>query len=238
MTNARNRHHHLRLLAVAILSLTIVAVGCSPSSIEPRVSGAEPAAGTERVHLFGTHAEYSSIEALAKASDVVVVATVGDDVRRAIEGDPDVPDSGIPMMYREFSVNEVLSDPSGYVQGDVIYVSLFDTDKLIVDEQKAIASGQQLLLFLDRVSVDEVPAIRPLDQVFSPLSSDNGVFDLSSTGEITARSPAVVSLLANAGTRGSETVVVGPDGEEKPAPSTTAFSAPLAQIRDLVNASG
>lgn len=228
MTYARKRHHHTRLLVIAMLSLAIATAGCSSAGSATSIT--EPA----RIRLTGAYAEYSSIKALAEAADVIAVATAGAVARRVVEGDPDVPGTGIPMMYQKFSVDDVLFDPNGYVKSDTIYVSLFDTDKLIVDEQKDIGVGQRLLLFLDRVSADEVPAIRPLDQVFSPLSSDNGVFDVNDAGLITARSAAVKSLLPSMSAQGTESVVVGPDGEEKPAGSYHAFTGSLGQIEDVV----
>jgi len=223
-------------LVVVMLSLAVVMTSCSSSSLEPGSSSVEPASSstepTVRVRLSGSYAEYSSVEELAAAADVIVVATAGDIARRAVEGDSADPGSGIPMVYREFSVDDILFDPNGYIEGDTFYVSLFDTDKLIVDEQSDIKSGQRLLLFLDRVSADEVPAIRPLKQVFSPLSSDNGVFDVNDANEITARSPAVTSLRKD--NIQDNQPVVGSDGEERPTATSDAFSASLEQVREVI----
>ncbi len=138
-------------------------------------------------HVSG--AEYSSVEELTLAADVVVVATANDTARHVVEG-------GIPVVYREFAVDEVIFDSSGFVGEDTIDVSLFDTDELVVEQQSDIVEGQRLLLFLDQVSVEEVAAIKPLAQVFSPLSSDNAIFDVSDSGAITPRSRAITKMRA------------------------------------------
>ncbi|GBD83913.1 hypothetical protein BMS3Abin02_00296 [bacterium BMS3Abin02] len=244
MTYTRSRQSHIWLFAVVMLSLAVVMTSCSSSSVEPASSSVEPASSsvepgsssaepTVRIRLSGSYAEYSSVEELAAAADVIVVATAGDTAHRAVEGDPANPGSGIPMVYREFSVDDILFDPNGYIEGATFYVSLFDTDKLIVDEQSDIKSGQRLLLFLDRVSADEVPAIRPLKQVFSPLSSDNGVFDVNDANEVTARSPAVTSLRKGESIQDKQPVV-GSDGEERPTATSDVFSASLEQVREVI----
>lgn len=147
------------------------------------------------IHMSGP--VYSSVEDLTAAADVVVVATATDSARRVVEGAGEREDGGIPMMYRVFTVNEVILDPHGFISGDTIDVSLFDTDELIAEQESEIATGDKLLMFLDRVGADEQVAagetntIKPLTQVFSPLSSDNGIFDVTGADAITARSSAI-----------------------------------------------
>ena len=52
-----------------------------------------------------------------------------------------------------------------------------------------------MLLFLEKISAaDAPPGVIPFDEVFVPLSDDNGVFDVAADGSISARSDVVVSM--------------------------------------------
>jgi hypothetical protein len=208
-----------RLTAALTGVALIAAVGAASCSSDNR----------QVIHASGP--EYSSIEGLSTAADVIVIATATDSARHVIVGEGD---GGIPTMYRVFTVDEVLFDPEGVV-GDTIDVTLFDTDEVIFDGESEIATGQELLMFLDRVTADEVAAIRPLTQVFSPLSSDNGIFDVSDSGTITARSSAIRKLRAADETVADSPVQVTPEGEEIPEKQSRSFTSSLSEVRSVIS---
>ncbi len=211
-----------RLTAALTGVALIAAVGAASCSSDDR----------QVIHTSGP--EYSSIEGLSTAADVIVIATATDSARHVVEGEGD---GGIPTMYRVFTVDEVLFDPEGVV-GDTIDVTLFDTDEVIFDGESEIATGQELLMFLDRVTADtadEVAAIRPLTQVFSPLSSDNGIFDVSDSGTITARSSAIRKLRAADETVADSPVQVTPEGEEIPEEQSRSFTSSLSEVRSVIS---
>ena len=171
---------------------------------------------SDRVRLDGTGPQYPTVEALTAAADVVVVAIPTDSQRRTVEGDPE---AGLPVVYREFTVGEVLFDPNGFVTSDTIDVSLLDTDQLLVDQQSDIRSGERLLLYLDRISAAEVTAIKPLEQVFTPLSYDNGILDVSEAGTLTARSSVLKALN---------------DGDLDGAPANQQFQTSIDAVRAVI----
>ena len=210
-----NQNANSRMMRILLMAATLV-IAVSTTSC----------ADDDRLLIHASGAEYSSVEDLTVAADVVVIATASDTARHVSEG-------GVPVVYREFTVNEVLFDPSGFVKDDTIDVSLFDTDEVITDQQSEIVRGQRLLLFLGQVSAEEVATIKPLTQVFAPLSSDNAIFDVSDSGTITARSRAITGLWTGDTARSSSTVEVTPEGEEIPQERTSTFTDTLDAVREV-----
>jgi hypothetical protein len=129
------------------------------------------------------------LEELGRTADLVVVGVVGEVVLRKVEET-----TGLPFTYLEFSVSQVLGEQPTALTLDNLIVSTIDTDELIVDSLSPLVAGQRVLLFMERIRAADAPeGLVPFDEIFVPLSHDNGVFDVTDRGEVTARSDIVVS---------------------------------------------
>ncbi len=163
-------------LAVALVAVAGAAwVGSVRDTRPPRIAGSYPA--------------YESVEALADRADLVAVGTVGGVATRQVEDT-----TGLPFVYLDVELDQTLADSTG-LRHDRIIVSVPDTDELEVEGLTPLEPGQRVLLFLERITAaDAPPGILPFDEVFVPLSRDNGVFDVAADGRVTARSPQVVAI--------------------------------------------
>jgi hypothetical protein len=172
--------------------------------------------------FHGSKPAYESVEDLGGKADLVVVGVVGDVVARQAEETTD-----LPFVYISFSVDQVLGNSLAAQNTDSVIVSILDTDKLTVDGLTPLVSGQRVLLFLEKISAtDAPPGVIPFDEVFVPLSDDNGVFDVAADGSVTARSDVVVSVTSEGvqDARESRPVPeVGKNGQETPVRIVASF---------------
>ncbi len=64
------------------------------------------------------------------------------------------------MIYRRFTVNEVIGDPRGFISGDTVDAGLFDTDELIPSAKCKALSVEEpariLVRSLETVSLNGV----------------------------------------------------------------------------------
>ena len=125
---------------------------------------------------------YSSIEELAAASDLVVAGAVQGIVAREVDyGAAIVNEQGgraAPIVFYGVAVTETL-------RGDtrsIIIVGAPDPDDTSIDRAMALASGQQILLFLKMKTEEDAPEIKSYQTFFVPLGLSNGVFDLLEAG--------------------------------------------------------
>jgi hypothetical protein len=123
---------------------------------------------------------YSSIEELLAYPDLdaVVIGTVigiaGHEIDYGTSNPIERTGSGIPIVFYEVEVTEVLH---GAVDKTVI-VSMIDTKSITVmsDNVTPCKTGEQLLLFLE--ARDSAHGIKSFDHFYTPVSLDNGVFDI------------------------------------------------------------
>lgn len=132
---------------------------------------------------------YTGLEELSAASDAVVIGRVGPVVGREIdfgtaEMDERVGD-GVAVVFYEVEVLEVLL---GNV-ADTIVVSGPDTEVITSLEATPLRSGERVVLFLAEQTTAEAPGITAFGFFYTPLSLDNGVFDVIAEDRISPRMP-------------------------------------------------
>jgi hypothetical protein len=116
---------------------------------------------------------YTSIEELCASSnlDAVVSGTV-----KSVAGHDT--NKGIPLVFYEFEVSEVLF---GNVD-ETIIISLIDTGTKVKtsldDSITPFIEGEKLLLFLGERDSSGLSCGSPFYHFYSPVSYDNGVFDI------------------------------------------------------------
>ena len=125
---------------------------------------------------------HSSVEALAAASDLVVVGTVQGAVSREVDygtsNTAQQSGAGVPMVFYGVAVTETL-------RGDtrsIIIVGAPDVNDTAIEGATALLSGQQLLLFLKQRVREVAPGVKSYDVFFAPVSLGNGVFDVMDNG--------------------------------------------------------
>jgi hypothetical protein len=167
--------------------------------------------------IEGSGPVFESIESLADEADLVVIGVVGGVTLRKIEESTD-----LPFVYYDFAVKEVLGGSLSNKESDTIVVSTLDTDKVQLDQLSPLEVGQEVLLFLKEIKAADAPeGLVPFEQVFVPISDDNGVFDLINDNEVQARSTAVLSETESEVEAARQTLpepTVDEDGRETEAP--------------------
>ena len=125
---------------------------------------------------------YSSIEELFASSnlDAVVIGTV-----KGVAGHDT--NKGIPLVFYTFEVSDVLF---GNVD-ETIIVSLIDTNSRtktsLNDNVTQFIEGEQLLLFLGERDSSGLSCGSPFYHFYTPISYDNGVFDILPDGLVSPR---------------------------------------------------
>jgi hypothetical protein len=132
---------------------------------------------------------YSSFEELAAASDAVVVGTVSGVAAREVDYGTDNPTErdgpGIPVAFYEVNVTEVLL---GQTQAKVI-VGGPDGEQIVSESVTPFRAGETVMLFLREQTHEDAPGISSYDFFYTPISLDNGVFDLLSGDRVRPRMP-------------------------------------------------
>ncbi|MBA3551999.1 MAG: hypothetical protein H0W27_03890 [Actinobacteria bacterium] len=154
----------------------------------------------KNARTLGTHffdaPVYASFEALAAASDAVVVGTVGGVTAREVDYGTDNPAeqgwNGIPVAFYEVDVTEVLV---GQAQPTII-VGGPDGEQLVSDSATPMRAGERVLLFLREQTTEDAPGISSYDFFYTPISLDNGVFDLLAGEAVQPRMPEVFAETA------------------------------------------
>ncbi|MCJ7781054.1 MAG: hypothetical protein MUQ27_09525, partial [Acidimicrobiia bacterium] len=108
---------------------------------------------------------------------VIVVGQVGRvlDVQTDYGSESDNNGPGNRVALREFKVSEVLRGTAD----DTIIIAGPDTATISSHETSPISEGDQLVLFLVEETAEEAPGISGFDRWYTPLSLDNGVFDVT-----------------------------------------------------------
>lgn len=170
----------MRRWVASVIVCTALVAACSSSSR----NHALPSQTT----LTGSSKAYLSLEALTEAADVVVTGVAAEVQERFVENGGDPANPGWPGLFQSFRVERILKAPAELMgQSDVTLV-LSDIDvSQNVDKRDSekIAPGDRLLLFLRSVSG---PVNGRVVTALIPLSSDNGIFDLTNNGTARPRS--------------------------------------------------
>ncbi len=134
-------------------------------------------AGAPR-HIEADYAVHGSVSALTYSSDVVVVGRVGSAVAREIDGggdSEDRPGVGLPMVFHRVEVTRTMSGSPGRS----VIVAWPDSRRVSMEGATPVSAGQELVLFLERLSPAQAPGITSVRDFYVPVSGDNGVFDVS-----------------------------------------------------------
>lgn len=140
---------------------------------------------------------YPTVEELRDVSDAVVVGQVGESIGSFEDrgGDPEFdefgdPIPGIPMKVFAFKVLRA-STPEIAV-GDTIPVLWVDLDAVNSEDLTRLHLGDEVVLFLEHLTPALAPDLAKFgDEVWVPVSGDNGVMDLGSDGSASPRSSVV-----------------------------------------------
>lgn len=120
---------------------------------------------------------FSTFEAMASASDAIVIARADEIVGRELdEGTKDSHEDspGMPTVFYSLDVKEVLK---GSVP-ETIVLAAPDVERMISDSSSMLAPNDHVLLFLVHQDKEDAPGIETFESFFVTLSLDNGVFDL------------------------------------------------------------
>ncbi len=132
---------------------------------------------------------YTDLEDLSAASDAVVIGTVGPVVGREVDFGTAEPDErvgdGIAVIFNEVEVLEVLR---GRV-ADTIIVGGPDSDAIMSTDTTPLRIGERVVLFLAEQTTADAPGITAFGFFYTPVSLDNGVFDVVSDERIDPRMP-------------------------------------------------
>lgn len=183
--------------AVMAAALLVAMSGCGQGTAGT-TSTQGPA--SQRIQLDADYPSFPSVLALTSQADAVVVGRVTGILSRERDGGADQPESsgrGIPMVFYQFAVQEVIK---GDVADRDISVGWIDLSLVTTPDVSAIEKSPAVLLFLEHLTSVDAPGISTVTDFFVPLGADNGVFDVS--GDVaTARSRIVQSLGANSAAR-------------------------------------
>lgn len=166
-----------RSAALAVVPLLTILTACG---------GHETARGTEQVTMVD-YPGYETAAALTAASDVVVRGTVGSLRGTETDDGGDGSGEGLPMLYFNFTVDEVLAGPD---PGSSLALAWLNTSD---PELSVLTPGDHLIIFAEYVTDTEAPGMTLETAVYVPLSGDNGVLDVTQNA-VVARSPFLTSL--------------------------------------------
>ena len=139
---------------------------------------------------------YDTVVALEAEADAVVVATVGELVGKEIDGggEPEVDGEGeivgIPMEFWSVDVERVLAGDAP----DTLTVAWIDQRTIRIEGRLSEFSvGDELVLYLVHQPADATPGLKSVEDVWVPLSGDNGVMDIDGD-KVIARSELLTGL--------------------------------------------
>lgn len=168
--------------------LTTSACAVGPAQGTHELGSAPP----PTLHFPGDSNVYETVSELGVRAELVAIGQVTGVVSRELDdGGGAEPESGIPMVYYSFKVEEVLGGDTPKTPS--IVLGWLDLERIQTTEVTPIQESARVVLFLDRVGRDDSPGIESVGELFVPLSGDNGVFDVVDE-HATARSAAVRSL--------------------------------------------
>jgi hypothetical protein len=190
----------------------------------------------------GSYPAYPSVEKLARTADLVVDGTIGRTIGDFADrgGEPErypdgTPSPVRPMLFLEVLAETVLRGETGRSDRGLVIV-VPDESKLDFREFTPFKQGQRVILFLERLPVDdrgslrsELPGEIKDAAVYVQLSADNGAFDVSGTRAV-ARSHVVRGL-------SEADSLLGRLPTEPTKESPPAFSVELADLVAVVKAS-
>ncbi len=139
------------------------------------------------------YAVHQSVSSLTYSSDVVVVGRVGSVVAREVDGGGDSenrPGVGLPMVFHHVEVTRTMSGSPGRS----VIVAWPDSRRVSMEGATPVSAGEELVLFLERLSPAQAPGITSVRDFYVPVSGDNGVFDVQSSDTVYPRSDEVLGL--------------------------------------------
>lgn len=176
---------------VSLVLMTMTACGPAPDPSETPEGPPTP------VTVHSSYESYPTVSDLSAAADGAVIGVVREVVETFLDDgcDPQTdPSTGKPFFYPRMDVFEVKVERwlSGEPKTEVIRVASLDPTSAVDPEWTPLESGERLLLFLVR----NVPCHEGIDELWVPLSADNGVFDVS--GDVVVpRSDRVTGLVTS-----------------------------------------
>ena len=128
---------------------------------------------------------YTTVEDLAADANLIVYGTIGPVVSRQIDyGSATMKTDGIPMVFHQVKITETLKGPVHHT----VVVAVPDKDKIaFVGHSPDLKRNQGMILFLQSESATTAPGVTPLDNMYTPLSLDNGMFDQKLSGSFKPR---------------------------------------------------
>ena len=134
---------------------------------------------------------YTSVEALARQADVVLLGLAGRLTERFTDNGGDPVNPEMPGLLQAFRVERVMKGGSEIAVGSDVSLVLHDNDKLPANDNVRPDAGSRVLLFLRRASGPangrQVPALLPV-------SGGNGIFDVAADSTTTPRSGRVRAI--------------------------------------------
>lgn len=147
-------------------------------------------------HADFDYPTYRSVQAMNDNSDATVLGTVGELIGTELDngGNPERGDEGqeqgTPLAMYGFTVERVLRGAAP----QQINVAWLDVERLANSDQiRPLKPGQKVVLWLDHLSQEETPGLELVDDVWVPLSGDNGVMDVEGD-RVMARSADLVAI--------------------------------------------
>lgn len=134
---------------------------------------------------------FASVAELTSNSDLVVVGSVEQVLEKFESGSTSA--DAIPMLVYDLQVDEVLKGPN---ELRTVPLGYLDLDRIRTSDVSPIEPGQQLLLFLEQVTVGETAVIGSVsfDLIYVPVGgTDVSVFDVRD-GLATPRSDVIQGL--------------------------------------------
>ena len=121
-----------------------------------------------------------SLEELTAEADAVVTGRVSEVAATGIDRGHD--GSGLPMAYTlyKFDVAETLKEEAD----DSIYIFRYDPGEFPDMPLTTLAVDDKLALYLAKGTTEYAPTITITDTIYSPVTLDNGVFDMDVTGAV------------------------------------------------------
>jgi hypothetical protein len=141
--------------------------------------------------IDGSSKSYRSIEALAERADVVAVGYAGGVTERFEDNGNDPANPPLPGLFQSFRIEKVVKAGADITSGSEVSLALLNTDKVRSESDVRLEPESRLLLFLYKASG---PINGTQRAALVPISSDNGIFDVSGDGVVKPRSSRVRAI--------------------------------------------
>jgi hypothetical protein len=171
-------------------SAGIVLVACGSRAGDGRTEPQAPALGPSAT-IEASGPVYSTIEALADASDAMVYATVAGKDGVVLDGDSHDPAGLVPMAVWKLKVESSVSRNAPV--GSEISLAVLDSSVGVTDWVSPLKPGDHLAVFLQQAAPTTAAWSKIQRPIFVLVSGDNGVFDVTPAG-LQARSVMVETL--------------------------------------------